>query len=662
MTESDIDINIGENCNIELLNQETIDFWENDDGEPKIDEKIQKKFDSYFLDYSSEQLHINSVEFNEIQLYSKKYDRIFDSDTLRRDKYIEIDEYIKKAKIYPGDNYINYKNDKECHQTLLVECFLLPIIFLIFLFLWQNGMIKIIVLIGIYLLDLCFQIWYIKRYQDRFLNYKKLEGENLKKLYDILNARPYMELYYEEEKIITIPVHSYADISGIELNYNLGSLFPKPNSVTLETINLNNFSIIDFPLNNIYFIDSTKQYFKFFITQFNKYCFYKNNGTFRSILSKMYIKFYLKTQENIIFYKNDPFFHTSFITKNSCIFKFFMYLFIILQLGIPYIKIIQFFFYKIRHIKKVISTKNNFETYIDLDILFPRIVKSDKIIKRNKHEVISDKESVQKELIDDCTKLTEMIKEEIEKIDYSGIRCQVSKAIRDSEARGKLLPFSCSSGYYVLYEFNIQSFYQCYGKKVKIILGKSEGKIFTSSVKNDYEDYEDEEDNIRDYNNRKNYNNNINRNQHKEDNSIKQVIYKEKTLTLKCNLKKDWAEIFYTINLSNGHKDNGKFVLKRPLSGGFEKLEEKFNTEWIKSEIYLPGFNDVIEIYRKKKSIKISSGKFEIIKETALNDDLHAGCPGWVNNNDYSQALVNKYVKKCDKSSIQRFKTNSSYK
>lgn len=93
MTESDIDINIGENCNIELLNQGTIDFWENDDAEPKIDEKIQKKFDSYFLDYSSEQLHINSVEFNEIQLYSKKYDRIFDSDTLRRDKYIEIDEY-----------------------------------------------------------------------------------------------------------------------------------------------------------------------------------------------------------------------------------------------------------------------------------------------------------------------------------------------------------------------------------------------------------------------------------------------------------------------------------------------------------------------------------------------------------------------------------------
>lgn len=133
-------------------------------------------------------------------------------------------------------------------------------------------------------------------------------------------------------------------------------------------------------------------------------------------------------------------------------------------------------------------------------------------------------------------------------------------------------------------------------------------------------------------------------------------------MTLKCNLKKDWAEIFYTINLGNGHKDNGKFVLKRPLSGGFGKLEEKFNTEWIKSEIYLPGFNDVIEIYRKKKSIKISSGKFEIIKETALNDELHAGCPGWVNNNDYSQALVNKYVKKCDKSSIQRFKTNSSYK
>lgn len=662
MTENNIGFDIGENCNIELLNQETIDFWANDNGEPKIDEKIKKKFDSYFLGYSSKQLHINSVEFYSIQLYSKKYDRKLDSDEFRKDKYIDIDDNIKKAKIYPGDNYINYKDDKECQNTLLVECFLLPLIFFIFLFSCPNGMIKNLFLIGIYLLGLCFQIWYIKRYQKGFLNYKILEGENLKKLYDILNARPYIELYYEEEKIITIPIHSYADISGIELNFNFGLLFPKPNNVKLETINLNNFLLIDFPLNNIYFIDSTQQYLMFLITQFNKYCFYKNNGTFRDILSKMYIKFYLKTQDNNIIYKNDPFFHTSFITKNSCIFKFFMYLFIIFQLGIPFIKLIQFFFYRIRHIKKAISTKNNFEEYINLDILFPRIIKSDKKIKRNKHEVISDKESVQKELIDDCKKLTEMIKEEIEKIDYSGIRCEVSKAIRDNEARGKLMPFSCSSGYYVLYEFNLNSFYECYGKKVKIILGKSEGKIFTSSFKNDYED-EDEGDNIRDYNKSKNnYNNNINRNQDKEDNSIKQVIYKERTLTLKCNLNNFGAEIFYTINLGNGHKDNGKFTLKKPLNGGFGKLEEKFNSEWTKSEIYLPGFNDIIEIFRKKRSIKISSRNFEIIKETALNDDLHAGCPGWVNNNDYSQGLVNKYVKKCDRSSIQRFKTNSSHK
>jgi hypothetical protein len=660
MAESNIGFDIGENCNIELLNPEPIDLWESDNGEPKIDELIQKKFDSYFLDYSSKLLHINFVEFFGIKYYSKKYDRKLGSDEFRRNKYIEVDDNIKKAKIYPGDNYINYKEDKECKQTLLVECCLLPILFFIFLFLWSNGIIKFIVLIGIYLLDLCFQIWYIKRYHKRFLNYKKLEGENLKKLYEILNARPFIELYYEEEKIITIPVHSYADISGIELNFNTGFLFPKPDNVTLESINLNNFLIIDFPLNNIYFLDSTKQYLMFLMVQFNKYCFYKNNGTFRNILSKMYIKFYLKTQENIIIYKNDPFFHTSFVTKNSCIFIFFMYLFIILQFGIPFIKLIQFFFYKIRHIKKAISTKNNFETYINLDSLFPRIIESDKKIKRNKHDVISDRESVQKELIDDCTKLTEMIKEEIEKIDYSGTRCEVPKAIRDNEARGKLMPFSCSSGYYTLYEFNINSFYECYGKKVKKILGISEGKIFTSSCKKDYED-EDEGDNIRDYNNN-NYNNNINRNQGKEDNSIKQVIYKEKTLTLKCNLKKDYAEIFYTINLGTGHKDNGKFVLKRPISGGFEKLEEKFNIEWTKSEIYLPGFKDVIEIFRKKRSIKISSENFEIIKETALNDDLHSGCPGWVNNNDYSQGLVNKYVKKCDRSSVKRFKTNSSYK
>jgi hypothetical protein len=98
MAESNIGFDIGENCNIELLNPEPIDLWESDNGEPKIDELIQKKFDSYFLDYSSKLLHINFVEFFGIKYYSKKYDRKLGSDEFRRNKYIEVDDNIKRQK------------------------------------------------------------------------------------------------------------------------------------------------------------------------------------------------------------------------------------------------------------------------------------------------------------------------------------------------------------------------------------------------------------------------------------------------------------------------------------------------------------------------------------------------------------------------------------
>jgi len=42
MTENNIGFDIGENCNIELLNQETIDFWANDNGDQKLMKKLKK--------------------------------------------------------------------------------------------------------------------------------------------------------------------------------------------------------------------------------------------------------------------------------------------------------------------------------------------------------------------------------------------------------------------------------------------------------------------------------------------------------------------------------------------------------------------------------------------------------------------------------------------
>ena len=80
-----------------------------------------------------------------------------------------------------------------------------------------------------------------------------------------------------------------------------------------------------------------------------------------------------------------------------------------------------------------------------------------------------------------------------------------------------------------------------------------------------------------------------------------------------------------------------------------------------KSEIYIPGCVDVIEIIRKKRGIKLSSKNFEIIENTKLNDDLHSGLPSWVNGDEWDQLTINRCVKKCDKkSNINRFKVQYS--
>ena len=86
----------------------------------------------------------------------------------------------------------------------------------------------------------------MKNFQKRFINYEILDEEKLKKLYNILNARPYLELIYEKEKIFSIYICSYADISSIQVNYNMYN--PNESKVTLEKINQNNFVIINFPL------------------------------------------------------------------------------------------------------------------------------------------------------------------------------------------------------------------------------------------------------------------------------------------------------------------------------------------------------------------------------------------------------------------------------
>lgn len=115
----------------------------------------------------------------------------------------------------------------------------------------------------------------------------------------------------------------------------------------------------------------------------------------------------------------------------------------------------------------------------------------------------------------------------------------------------------------------------------------------------------------------------------------------------------------YTIKLPNNSNKSGNFRLEKPLGrNGFEELKEMENAEWTKSEIYIPGCQDVIEIIRKKRSIKISAGNFEIISDTKINEDLHAGTGTWLNGNDWDQRTINKYVKECNRNAINnRFST-----
>ena len=88
---------------------------------------------------------------------------------------------------------------------------------------------------------------------------------------------------------------------------------------------------------------------------------------------------------------------------------------------------------KMIEIKKTVSIKHDLENYLNLDALFLKIItKIDINVERQKHEVISDKDSIQNEFIQDCVKITERTRE-----------------MNDSplELKGKLVPYHPSTGF-----------------------------------------------------------------------------------------------------------------------------------------------------------------------------------------------------------------------
>jgi hypothetical protein len=114
--------------------------------------------------------------------------------------------------------------------------------------------------------------------------------------------------------------------------------------------------------------------------------------------------------------------------------------------------------------------------------------------------------------------------------------------------------------------------------------------------------------------------------QKERNKNLTQVIYTENTLSLKCNINKQFVMVNYNIKLPNSSNKSGNFKLEKPLGvNGFEELKEMENPEWTKSKISITGCRDVLTIIRKKRSIKISAGDFEIISDTKINDDLLLG-------------------------------------
>lgn len=659
--------------NEEINSDLILDIWENDEGEQIIDEKINTMLNKYFLkkngasgNYESQHLSINCVEIKDfIQSSKYTYDKVDEIYQNYSNYYEKMTEKNKR-----NENILNPLRSG-IFDYIQLSIFIIFFILLILL-ITSFSLVKIIIFIMFYSLGIFIQLKYINFFNKKLWKELLLRGNTLKKLKEILNAKPYLELYFKDEKILTIPYYSYADISGIM--YKSGIFYSNVN-IYLEKINLEEFSKIYFPLKYLFFVDSSKQYFKFLIAQFHKYCRVKssNDSTFK--YEKMYIKYYLKTKNNDIIDKNDPFFKNCYFTCQPKYYSIISIILLITQSSTVFGLLLDYFKTKIIEIKKTVTIKKNLEEFFNLKKLFLRVILSNKKIKREKTEIIGEKETKKKEFIDLCVDLTEKIKKEMND-DESNEKKPILKVIYHNEAQGFLTPFNCKCGFDSLVYYHPFNFEESYGTKTKKILGDSNfyniidddltmqqkieiykkefenlgGEIFQNKFSNDINLNDDnDDDNIKI--NEKDKNDKI------ENKKMRQITYTERTLTLKITIRTDSVEIHYNIKKSNGLNNNGKFTLYKKLDG-FKKLEEKVNSDWTKSEIYIPGCKDIIQIIRKKRSIKLSSNNFEIISDTRLNDDLHSGLPSWINNDDnWSENEIKRCVKRCENSSkINRFK------
>ncbi len=623
----------------QLLNINNFDINNSDLDEKK--KKIDKILDKYFRLPNGQHLSINYLEFKNYLLTLREVDEEEkESSYSSNQKYSRFYEQIKEADIYPGEYVPKIFNYNDLLILASVDCF---IFFFTCVPLYLQG-VQIYSFL-LYLFGMLVIFFFVAKIG--LLSIKKLDQENIVKLIKILNAKPSLELYYKQECILKIPYHSYADVTGIKC-------FEKKfqYEINMDSLDLNKTLFLDFPLKYLFFVDSTQQYFKFLIVQFNKYCYFESDG-YNGIYRKMYLKFCLHTSDNEIIYRNDPFFFTSFTTMNLFCYYFTLVISIFTFLSPLFCYFINSICKKMIEIKKTISIKHNLEEYLDLDALFLKVITNTGVnVSRQKHEVISNKDSILNEFIEDCVKITE--------------RTKTEDQISTLEKEGKLTPFHPNIGI-IKSKWSIKDFQECYGTKVEKILGMKIKTIFYNFgdvISNEFsnqegDDFDENENDDEDDKKKHHHIKTHSKDPMEKKASLSKVIYQEKILSITCHINKQSVNCTYNIKLPRSHSQTGKFDMRKPLSNGFKNLEEKVNQDWTKSEIYIPGCEDKIIIIRKRRAIRILLEDKEIItSETQLNDEIHSGAGSWLDGNDWSKRTMDQFVKKCNKVATKnRFKT-----
>ena len=617
----------------EQLLEENLSPSDNDDQKMK---KILEKYFAYPYDINKrnngEQLNINFVEFEPYQNSLNEIERKFSRSSAL--KYVNAYENIKEARIYSRD----YK-PKYIDKWTFFPYFFIFLIGFIIAAIFGSIAIKIIFYI------LALGVYIFLSIMLGLFSIQQLNADNIQKLNRILNAKPMIQLCikknFEKQCLVEVKYHSYADITGInciqreKLSLNAFPSF----EINFDPINLNNTLFLDFPLKYIYFVDSSREYFKFLINQFNKYCFLELKDE-RTYYSHMYMKFVLHTEDGKTFNRTNSFFFTTFTTMNIILYRIIL-IFSNVTLTTPILYLIFKCCMKRRiiDIKKVISLKHDLEQYLNLDSLFFKII-SNVQLQRTKHEPISDKDTIMEEFINECVEMTEKVK---------------NITFMEKEQEGYLLPFN-SYGWFLSREsWDIEKFEKYYGKKAEKILKRKKKDIFKIDnrlIVNELESMEDKNEDDEDDSNLisgEEYNSN--------KKPLRKVVYKESILVLTFNISKSSVSCQYTIKLPNGMNKTGKFNMKCKING-FEELEEKCNNDWTKSEIYIPGCSDVVTIVRKRRAIKIEYGGDSIVQtDTQLNTDIHSGSGCWLDNNEWDDKVEKRFVKDCSKNSPNnRFK------